>query len=99
MRVQPQTPAWFDRLATLQEGYRYPWRSTIGAGNGEDVFREVVRQHLRPEAEVLEAACGHGELALEVAPHVRSVRAYDRTAAWITLFPYTTLFRSRKSVV
>jgi hypothetical protein len=28
MRLLPQTPAWFDRLATLQDGYRYPWRST-----------------------------------------------------------------------
>jgi SAM-dependent methyltransferase len=85
MRLLSQTPAWFDRLATLQEGYRYPWRSTIGARSGEEVYREVVQEHLRPEADVLEAACGHGELAFEVAPCVRSVRAYDRTAPWIDL--------------
>jgi len=85
MRVQPMTPAWFDRLATQQEGYYYPWHSHLDPWHGEDLFGQLVEQHLQPDADVLEAACGHGELARAIAPHCRSVLAYDRTAPWIAL--------------
>ena len=34
---------------------------------------------------MLDVACGHGEVAVEIAPGARSVLAYDRTAAWIEL--------------
>ncbi len=81
----PHSPAGYDRLATLQEGFHYPWQSTLGVWNGEDAFLATVRQHLQPDADVLEVACGHGGLTLEVAPHVRAVLAYDRVPAWIEL--------------
>lgn len=84
-RLIPQTAPWYDRLATLQTGYHYAWRSQIGAWHGEDAYLALVRQHLRPDADVLDVACGHGETSLEIAPSVRSVLAYDRTAAWIAL--------------
>lgn len=29
-RIVPHSPAWYDRLATLQEGYHYPWQSQLG---------------------------------------------------------------------
>src|SRR5947207_3831966 len=85
MSLEPHSAAWYDRLASLQEGYHYVWQSALGAWNGEDAFLEIVRKHLRPDADVLEVACGHGELALEIAPQVRSVLAYDRTSPWIEL--------------
>ena len=98
MSLEPHSPAWYDRLATLQTGYHYPWQSTLGAHNGEDVFLALVQQHCRPEADVLEAACGHGELALWIAPQVRSVLAYDRTAAWIELARHATQAQARPNV-
>ena len=85
MRLQGQTPEWYDRLATLQAGYYYPWRSHLAPYNGEDTYLGMVRQHLRPDADVLDAACGHGEVALDIAPLCRSVLGYDRTDAWIEL--------------
>jgi SAM-dependent methyltransferase len=85
MRLAPQTAAWYDRLTTLQEGYYYPWRSHIGAWYGEDAYLTLVRQNLQPNAAVLDVACGHGEVALSLAPHCRSILGYDRTAAWIAL--------------
>lgn len=85
MRIPAQTPAWYDRLATLQEGYYYPWRSTLPAWNGEDTYLELVGQHVRPNADVLDVACGHGEISLTIAPQAKSVLGYDRTAAWIEL--------------
>lgn len=83
MRLEAQTAAWFDRLATMQDGYRYPWRSRLPPCHGEDAYLAVVRRHLRPDADVLDAACGHGEVALAIAPECRSVLGYDRTTAWI----------------
>ena len=88
--MRPQTPEWFDRLTTLQAGYYYPWRSTLGAWSGEDAYMTLVREHLRADADVLDVACGHGEDALAVAPLCRSVHGYDRTAPWIELAsPYS----------
>ena len=84
-RLIPQTAPWYDRLAMLQEGYHYPWRSSLGEWHGEDAYLTLVRQHLGPEIAVLDVACCHGEVAVEIAPSVRSVLAYDRTAAWIEL--------------
>lgn len=85
MRLPGQTAPWYDRLATLQEGYHYPWRSRLGPRHGEDVYREMVREHLSPDADVLDVACGHGEVALDIAPRVWSVLGYDRTAPWVGL--------------
>ncbi|MGI8550333.1 MAG: class I SAM-dependent methyltransferase [Dehalococcoidia bacterium] len=85
MPLRPQTPPWFDRLATLQQGYSYPWRSRIGAGNGEDAYLRLVNEHLSPDMDVLDVACGHGEVALDLAPRCRSMFGYDRTAPWIEL--------------
>ncbi len=83
--MRPQTPEWFDRLTTLQEGYYYPWRSLLGPDNGEERYLALVRAHLHANADVLDVACGHGEDALTVAPLCRSVLGYDRTAPWIAL--------------
>lgn len=77
--------AWYARLATLQRGYYYPQRSILGAQHGEDVFRAMVFDHLRPDLDVLEAACAQGDLALAMAPRCRSVLGYDVTAAYIDL--------------
>jgi SAM-dependent methyltransferase len=85
MRLPGQTAEWYDRLATLQEGYYYPWHSQLDAWHGEDAYLALVREHLRPDADVLDAACGHGAVALDIAPHCRSVLGYDRTATWIEL--------------
>ena len=81
----PSESEFYDRLVTLQKGYYYPWRSVLPAWHGEDVFRTLVAQHLQPNLDVLEIACAQGELALDIAPSVRSLTAYDRSAAYITL--------------
>jgi ubiquinone/menaquinone biosynthesis C-methylase UbiE len=85
MPLPRQSLAWYDRLATLQEGYYYPWRSQLGAWNGEDEYLSLVRQHLRQGTDVLDVACGHGEVSLSLAPGCRSILGYDRMAAWIEL--------------
>lgn len=83
MPLQPHSNEWYDRLATLQAGYYYPWQSQLPPLNGEDTYLDLVHQHLRPDLAVLDVACGHGEVALAIAPACRSVVGYDRVAPWI----------------
>ncbi len=85
MPLQAQTRAWYDRLATLQPGYRYPWRSHLDPWHGEDMYHELVGQHVQADMDVLDSACAQGEIALEIAPHCRSITGYDRIAAWIAV--------------
>lgn len=83
MRLRPHSPEWYDRLATTQDGYYYRWGSQLAPRNGEDAYLQLVEQHLRPDADVLDVACGHGEVTLDIAPRCRSVLGYDRIASWI----------------
>ncbi len=83
--IRPHSPEWYDRLATLQDGYFYPWKSKVAPQNGEDAYLKLVRQYLTPEMDVLDVGCGHGEVALELSPHCCSILAYDRVDAYIQI--------------
>ena len=85
MELRPHSKAWYERLATMQQGYHYPWRSILPAINGEDMYLEILRQGLAPDKDVLDVGCGHGEVALDIAPLCNSVLAYDRVAHYIEL--------------
>lgn len=85
MPLPAHSAEWYDRLATLQQAYSYPWRSHLDPWHGEDVYRVLVHQHLHSDMDVLDIACAQGEMALEIAPSCRSVVGYDRIAAWISL--------------
>jgi 2-polyprenyl-3-methyl-5-hydroxy-6-metoxy-1,4-benzoquinol methylase len=54
-------------------------------GSGEEWYLELVRQHVGLEVDVLDVACGHGELSLEIAAQCRTLVGYDRQPAWIEL--------------
>ena len=84
-QIQPHSPDWYDRLATLQEGYYYPWKSQVAPLNGEDAYLELVRKHLNQEKDVLDIGCGHGEVALSMAAFCRSILAYDRVESYIQI--------------
>lgn len=76
---------WYDHLAGLQEGYYLPWVSTIAPRSGDDAFTDLVFDTVKESDVVLEIACGHGELALELARRCRHVIAYDRVQSYIDL--------------
>jgi hypothetical protein len=84
-KVWGHTTAWYERLATMQEGYFYPWKSAIAEGDGETAYTALVQQHLTPETDVVEAGCGHGVDAVAFAPLCRSFRGYDQVEKWISL--------------
>ncbi|MFP6805892.1 MAG: class I SAM-dependent methyltransferase [Pseudomonadales bacterium] len=77
--------SWYDHLSGIQSGYYYPWQSTIGKTNGEDVFMDHIQELMTPNTSVLEVGCGHGELALRMASRCGQIIAYDRVQAYIDL--------------
>lgn len=85
MRLTPHTEEWYVWLSKQQNGYYYPGRKILSPWHGDDNFRTLVFEHLKPEMDVLEVACAQGDLALAMAPCVRSVLAYDATPDYIDL--------------
>jgi SAM-dependent methyltransferase len=85
LNILPHSPEWYDRLATLQNGYYYPWKSQIAPLNGETAYLELVHQHLSAETDLLDVGCGHGEVARQLAPQCRSILAYDRVERYIQI--------------
>lgn len=76
---------WYDHLVTLQDGYAYPWQSTIGPHSGDEGFNTLLQELIKPTDAVLEIGCGQGELALQLAGQCKTVIAYDRVPAYIAL--------------
>jgi SAM-dependent methyltransferase len=85
MKLTPMSDEWFVWLSKKQKGYFYPWRRTLSPWHGDDNFHTLVFEHLKPELDVLEVGCAQGDLALEMAPRVRSVLAYDSTPDYIDM--------------
>jgi SAM-dependent methyltransferase len=85
MRLTPHTEEWYDWLSKKQRGYYYPGRKILSPWHGEDSFKTLVFEHLKPEMDVLEVACAQGDLSLAMAPYVRSVLAYDATPDYIDM--------------
>lgn len=83
--MRPHSTEWYHRLSTLQTGFYYPWKSHVAPGNGEAAYYALVEQHLGPELDLLDVACGHGELTLDFARHCRSALGYDVVPSYIEL--------------
>jgi SAM-dependent methyltransferase len=69
----------------MQDGYYYPWKSILSPHNGEDAYLALLSQHLKPESDVLDIGCGHGEVAISIASNCHSILAYDRVERYIQL--------------
>ncbi|HJN50513.1 MAG: class I SAM-dependent methyltransferase [Pseudomonadales bacterium] len=98
LRLRQHSRAWYDALAKVQKGYYYPWKSEVAPGNGEDAYLAMVREHLTPDSDVLEVGCGHGEVALQLAPLCRSIIAYDRVEDYIEIAKKNAADRNIRNV-
>src|SRR6476469_7685253 len=83
--VRPHSTEWYQRLSTLQAGFYYPWQSQIAPGNGEAAYLALVGEHLGPDVDLLDVACGHGALTLEFARQCRSAFGYDVVPSYIEM--------------
>ena len=77
--------SWYDHLASVQQGYYYPWNSSIGNRNGEQAFLNLLGEHIKQDYNLLEVGCGHGELSLDQAANCNHILAYDRVQSYIDL--------------
>lgn len=77
--------SWLHDPRIAERGFAHRWQSTVAAGNGEDAFLALIDAHLRPEFDVLDIGCGHGELALELAMRCRTVTGIEREAGYLDL--------------
>jgi SAM-dependent methyltransferase len=72
-----------ERIAA--RGFAHRWDSVVADGNGEDVFLELLDQHLSPGTDVLDVGSGHGSLALSIARRARSVVGVERHPQYLAL--------------
>lgn len=89
--IKPHSQAWYDRLSQQQEGYFYPWQSTLSPLNGEDEYLQLVQSLIEPQMLVLDVGCGHGEVPVQFASLCRRMVAYDSTQAYIDLARQTAV--------
>ncbi len=77
--------SWLQDPRITERGFAHRWQSAVAAGNGEDAFLDLVDQHLRPDCDVLDLGCGHGELTLNFAARCRSIVGVERDPKYLEL--------------
>jgi SAM-dependent methyltransferase len=77
--------SWLRDPRIAKRGFAHRWKSSVAAGNGEDAFVALVEQFLRPDCDVLDLGCGHGELTLTLARRSRSIVGIERDSGYLEL--------------
>ena len=77
--------SWLRDSRIAARGFAHRWQSSVADGNGEDAFMDLVEQHLRPDCDVLDLGCGHGELTLTFAARCRSIVGIERESGYLEL--------------
>jgi SAM-dependent methyltransferase len=76
---------WKTDERVAARGFAHRWDSVVADGNGEDFFLDLLEEYLRPDADVLDVGCGHGELSLAIARRAGSVVGVERDPAVLEL--------------
>lgn len=77
--------SWLRDPRIAARGFAHRWHSSVAAGNGEDAFMDLVDQYIRPEYDVLDLGCGHGELTLTLAARCRTIVGLEREPCYLEL--------------
>lgn len=77
--------SWLRDPRIAARGFAHRWQSSVAAGNGEDAFIALVDQFLRPDHDVLDLGCGHGELTLIHAARCRTIVGLERESSYVEL--------------
>jgi SAM-dependent methyltransferase len=77
--------SWLRDPRIAERGFAHRWQSSVAAGNGEDAFLALVEQYLRPDCDVLDLGCGHGELTLNLASRCHTIVGIERETGYIEL--------------
>ncbi len=86
MGPRPHSVEWYRRLARSQQGYPSTSQDVeVGAYGGEVFYLDFVKAHMRPDEDVMDVGCGHGEDALRLAQLCRNFLGYDPAPSFIEL--------------
>ena len=77
--------SWLRDPRIAARGFVHRWQSSVAGGNGEDAFIALVEQYLRPDCDVLDLGCGHGEFTLTLAPRCRTIVGIERDPGYLEL--------------
>ena len=77
--------SWLRDPRIAVRGFAHRWQSSVATGNGEDAFIALVDQYLRPDCDVLDLGCGHGELTLTLAARCRTIVGIEREPGYLEL--------------
>jgi 23S rRNA (guanine745-N1)-methyltransferase len=77
--------SWLRDPRIAARGFAHRWQSSVAAGNGEDAFIALVDQYLRPDCDVLDLGCGHGEFTLSLAARCGSIVGLERDPGYLEL--------------
>ena len=77
--------SWLHDPRIAARGFAHRWQSSVAAGNGEDAFIELIDHYLRPDCDVLDLGCGHGELTLILAARCRTIVGLERDPGYLEL--------------
>jgi SAM-dependent methyltransferase len=77
--------SWLRDPRIAARGTAHRWQSQVAAGNGEDAYIALVEQYLRPDCDVLDLGCGHGELTLDLAARCRTIVGIEREPGYLEL--------------
>ena len=77
--------SWLRDPRIAARGFTHRWQSSVAAGNGEDAFIDLIDQYLRPECDVLDLGCGHGELTLILAARCHTIVGVERNPDYLEL--------------
>lgn len=79
----PHSRAWYARLGREQSVYAHPWRRVLSGPDPEETFDGLLASLLTPQAQVLEAGCGHGPDAARFGARAARWVAYDFVPEWV----------------
>ena len=77
--------SWLHDPRIAERGFAHRWRSAVAADNGEDAFITLIDRYIRPDCDVLDVGCGHGELTLDLAVRCRTIVGIERNAEYLKL--------------
>lgn len=84
-RFASDLESWRSDRRVNERGFAHRWSSVVADGNGEDMFIELLDEHIAADLDVLDLGCGHGEFTLQLAPRVRSITGIERHSEYLEL--------------
>ncbi|RKN72967.1 class I SAM-dependent methyltransferase [Paenibacillus ginsengarvi] len=75
--VPPHSREWYDRIASEQGEYAYPWKSEFEEPSIETIFGQALSSLIADRSRVLDIGCGHGDFLSKWASRAEEAVGID----------------------